>query len=307
MKVLIIGGNGFIGSHVVDTFCENGIYPVVLDRSPERYRRPLEGVKYFRAEFGNRGQIEEIISSGIDVVVHLVSSTVPKSSNDDPIFDVQMNLIESIALFELCVKHRVRKVVFASSGGTIYGIPRQLPIPEDHPNNPLCSYGIVKLAIEKYLEFYSHNYGLDYCILRVSNPYGIRQDPCSMQGVVGVFTAKAMRGEQISIWGDGSIVRDFVAATDVAKLCYLATVSDVRGVFNVGSGRGTSVLDLIRLISASLGAPVDARFEPSRTFDVPAIVLDCTKAMHTFNWEPKLLTEECIAEYAGWVRGVLGS
>jgi UDP-glucose 4-epimerase len=307
MRVLLIGGAGFIGSHVTDAFIENGIRPQVLDRNHERFRQPLDGVTYFRAEFGNRGQIEEVISRGIDVVIHLASNTLPKSSNDAPMLDVQMNLVESIALFEMCVKHKVKKVIFASSGGTVYGIPQTLPISEDHPNAPICSYGIVKLAIENYLNYFYHNYGLSYCALRISNPYGIRQNPFSMQGAVAVFTSQMLRNEPITIWGDGSILRDYVGVRDVARLCVLAAQSDAVGVFNVGSGFGVTLNQLIETIASSLDIEPNVKFEPSRPFDVPAVVLDCARAHKAFDWSPEVSLAEGVAEYASWAKAMFGA
>lgn len=306
MRVLLIGGAGFIGSHVADAFIGSGIWPQVFDRNLERFRQPLDGVTYFRAEFGNRGQIEEVISRGIDVVIHLASSTLPKSSNDAPMLDVQMNLLESIALFETCVKHKVKKVVFASSGGTVYGIPKALPISEDHPNSPICSYGIVKLAIENYLNFFYHNYGLSYCVLRISNPYGVRQNPFSMQGAVAIFTSRILRNEPVTIWGDGSTLRDYIGVKDVARLCVLAALSDITGVFNAGSGSGVTLNQLIEVISYSLDIEPNIKFEPARPFDVPAVVLDCSKAQEAFGWAPEISLVDGITEYAAWAKATFG-
>lgn len=302
MRVLLIGGAGFIGSHVTDAFIENGIWPQVLDRNQERFRQPLDGVTYFCAEFGNRNQVEKVISRGIDVVIHLASGTLPKSSNDAPILDVQMNLVESIALFEICVKHKVKRIVFASSGGTVYGVPESLPIGENHPTSPICSYGIVKLAIENYLNSFYHNYGLSYCVLRISNPYGIRQNPFSMQGAVAIFTSRILRNEPITIWGDGSILRDYVGVKDVARLCVLAAQSEAVGVFNVGSGSGVTLNQLIETIADSLNREPKVKFEPPRSFDVPAVVLDCSKARETFGWSSEISLSEGVAEYAAWAK-----
>jgi UDP-glucose 4-epimerase len=306
MRVLLIGGAGFIGSHVTDAFIEEGIWPQVLDRNQERFRQPLDGVTYICAEFGNRNQVEEVISSGIDVVVHLASSTLPKSSNDAPMLDVQMNLVESIALFEICAKHKVKRVVFASSGGTVYGIPESLPIDENHPTSPICSYGIVKLAIENYLNFFHHNYGLSYCVLRISNPYGVRQSPFSMQGAVAIFTSRILRDEPITIWGDGSILRDYVGVRDVARLCVLAAKSDAIGVFNVGSGFGVTLNQMIGVIASSLDCEPKVKFEPPRSFDVPAVVLDCSKAHMAFGWSPEVSLPEGVSEYALWAKAMFG-
>ena len=302
MRVLVIGGSGFVGSHVVDTLVNEGIDVVVFDRNMERYRLPLSRVHYVKGELGNRGELESVIANGVDQVIHLVSSTVPKTSNDDPIFDVQMNLVESLALFDLCVKHRVKKVIFTSSGGTVYGIPHVLPISEDHPTNPICSYGIVKLAIEKYLQFYKHSYNLDYVILRLSNPYGIRQDPSGIQGAVSVFMESLLLGKPIRLWGDGSIVRDFVNVRDVARLYYAAVTSDVNGIYNGGSGLGVSLLELLEIMSNQLNIIPKVIHEEARGFDVPTIILNCEKASKKLSWTSKIGLQEGLFEFAEWLK-----
>ena len=302
MRVLVIGGSGFIGSHVVDALLARGLDVIVLDRERERYRPLPPGVEYIAGELGNRGGLENIVSRGVDYVVHLASSTVPKTSNDDPIFDVHMNLVETIALLELCRDHKVRKIVFFSSGGTVYGVPAALPVTETHATDPLCSYGIVKLAVEKYLQCFHQLYGLQYAALRVSNAYGIRQNPASQQGVIPVFMHRVLHDEPVKIWGDGSVVRDFVAVKDVAALCATALLSDENGVFNAGSGVGVSINRVLEEIAAvTAKQPVIIR-EPSRSFDVPAIVLDSGKARTTFGWTPRIALTEGLRELAGWLR-----
>jgi UDP-glucose 4-epimerase len=300
LRVLLLGGSGFIGSHMVDVLLESGFEITVFDRSQERYRKCPAEVSYVRGDLGHRGELEEILASGVDAVVHLISSTTPKTSNDDPIFDVQMNLVESIALLDSCVKHKVGKVIFISSGGTVYGVPEHLPIREEHPTNPICSYGVVKLTIEKYLTLYRQLYGLKSAILRVSNPYGTRQDPWSMQGAISVFMGKMLRDEPIHIWGDGSVVRDFIHVRDIAKLCELAIVGEAEGIYNAGSGKGTSLDELIRMIGKELDVAPQVVKQGGRPFDVPSVILDCEKAKRTFGWEPAIPFPEGLSELAEW-------
>lgn len=302
MRVLVVGGNGFVGSHVVDALVAGGLDVTVYDRNSERYRSPLSAVDYVKGDLGNKGELEHVISKEIDQVIHLASSTIPKTSNDDPVFDVQTNLIETLALLDLCVKHRVKRVIFTSSGGTVYGIPETLPIPEEHATHPICSYGIVKLAIEKYLTLYKHLYDLDYIVLRLSNPFGSRQDPKGSQGAVSVFLGDMLNGRPLRIWGDGSIVRDFVDVRDIARLYYLSTISDVEaGTFNVGSGVGTSLKDLIGLMADEFSLTPQIHREPSRGFDVPVIVLDSEKAQRIFGWKPQISLREGLQEVAYWL------
>jgi UDP-glucose 4-epimerase len=308
MRVLLIGGSGFVGSHLVDELLERGASVIVYDRVQERFRPPRPEVTFVQGEFGKRDALEAVIAKGVDGVVHLASSTVPKTSNDDPIFDVQANLVNSLALFDACVKHKVQKVVFASSGGTVYGIPRYLPVTEEHPTHPICSYGVVKLAIENYLYVYHQLFGLQYVVLRMSNPYGPRQDPNSIQGAIPVFAARMLQEKYLTIWGDGEIVRDFVHVKDVVKLFYCALTQGASGVFNAGSGVGVSVNKLLALMASRLHVEPKIVREPPRKFDVPAIVLNNEKAKKAFSWEPRIPLEHGVWEVGNWLcTDVLGS
>lgn len=301
MRILVLGGCGFIGSHVVDELIATGHAVVVLDRYPERFRPPHVDVKFCQADLGNRGDLEDVLAGGIDVVIHLVSSTEPQSSNDDPIFDVQTNVVESIALFEMCVKHHVRKIVFISSGGTVYGVPQVSPASESHPTLPLCSYGITKLAIENYLHMFYYLYGLEYAVLRVSNPYGARQDPSRKQGVVAVFMHNILRGVSINVWGDGSIVRDFVHISDVARACKAAAESQYVGICNVGSGAGLSIKQLIVALQEVSGKMAHVNWLESRNFDVPGIVLDCSRIERELFWRPQMSLGNGLMETQNWM------
>ena len=187
--------------------------------------------------------------NGIDTVFHLINTTLPKTSNDDPAFDVQSNVIETLFLLEQCVARKVKKIVFISSGGTVYGKPEKLPIAEDSPTNPECSYGIIKLTIEKYLALYHLLHGLDYVIVRPSNPFGERQNPNGIQGGIFEFQGKLAKGEPIEIWGDGEVVRDYVFIDDLVEgISKAATVGTSSRIFNLGSGKGYSLNDILKRI-----------------------------------------------------------
>lgn len=307
MRILVLGGCGFVGSHVVDELSALGHMVVVFDRYSERFRPPLPNVEFCQADFGNRGELGRVLASGIDIVVHLVSSTIPQSSNDDPIFDVQSNLIESIALFEMCVKYSVRKIIFVSSGGTVYGIPEVIPVTERHLTNPLCSYGITKLAIEHYLFLFNKLYGLQYNVLRVSNPYGVRQDPRRMQGVIAVFMYKMLKDEEIAVWGDGSVVRDYVHVVDVAHACSLSILSDHSGVFNVGSEIGVSLKYLLVILEDVLGKKAKVVWLPGRGLDVPEIVLDCSSIRDVMSWQPRIDLSVGLVKMKEWMSSLIES
>lgn len=305
MRVLVLGGSGFLGSYVVDELMAAGHKVVSLDRYLERFRPEYENVEFYQADFGNRGALNDVLSTGIDVVVHLVSSTIPQTSNEDPIFDVQSNLVETIALLEMCVKHSVRKVIFTSSGGTVYGIPSTELISENHPTLPHCSYGISKLAIENYLHLFYVLHGLKYHALRISNPYGARQDPRNRQGVVGVVMHKIIKEKTIKVWGDGNVVRDFIHASDCAKACIAAVHSEEIGVLNIGSGKGVSIREMISAAEDVVGKKAVIDWLPGRAFDVPRVVLDCTKAKLQLGWESSVELQSGLHDTRFWMNQLI--
>jgi UDP-glucose 4-epimerase len=308
MRILVIGGCGFIGSHVVDLLLAAGHKVTVLDRYPERFRIGCPGATYVFFDYGDKEQLETLLAeSTMDAVVHLVSTTIPQSSNEDPLFDIQSNLVQSLVLFDLCIKHKIKKIIFLSSGGTVYGTPLSSPMDEQHPTLPQCSYGITKLAIENYLYLYHLLHGLDYTVLRVSNPYGTRQDPHRKQGAPAVFMHKMLVDEVITIWGDGSIVRDYVYVSDVAKACLAAIASSYVGVCNIGSGLGLSLKELLYQLQEVTGRSPTIDWHSSRNFDVPTMVLDCSKADRELGWRPRVEMRAGLAEMRDWMsRDLLG-
>jgi len=238
-----------------------------------------------------------------EVVFHLVSTTLPGPSNLDPVSDVQSNLVGSIRLLQRAVATGVRRVVFVSSGGTVYGVPTSVPISEDHPTTPICSYGIVKLAVEKYLHLFRHLHGLESVVLRLANPYGERQHPQASQGVIAVFLAKALRGEPLDIWGDGSVVRDYVYISDVVRALLAAMVYEgVHRVFNIGSGHGSSVNEVVAAIETAIGVPAERRYLDARPFDVQTNVLSIERAQRELSWTPQVELLEGISSTAAWLR-----
>ncbi|MRS01693.1 NAD-dependent epimerase/dehydratase family protein [bacterium] len=288
MNVLVIGGNGFIGSHLVDRLLLEGHTIHVFDRQQERYRQPLEKVVYHMHDFGNRAMVTDALKN-IDIVFHLLSTTVPKTSNDDPAFDVMSNMVETISLLEQCVKKGVKKVVFVSSGGAVYGTPVTVPVSEDAPSNPESSYGIVKLAIEKYLALFNRLYGLDYVIVRPSNPYGERQNYEGDQGVIAVFMGKIARNQTIDIWGDGNAVKDYIYITDLIDGIYKATFCQTNyRIFNLGSGTGHSLNYIIKILKEKIDHNVLIKYSPKLKFDVSKIYLDTTLAQRELGWMPNV-------------------
>jgi UDP-glucose 4-epimerase len=308
MKIAIFGGGGFIGSAIADRLLSDRHELRVFERPrvvPYRTFAADEKVEWLTGDLMSLHDVSTAIS-GMDVVLHLVSTTLPKSSNDDPIYDVQSNLVATLQLLNAMVAQKVKKIVFISSGGTVYGNPSYLPIDEKHPTEPLVSYGITKLAIEKYLLMYQGLHGIKANIMRVSNPFGNRQRVETAQGAVAVFLSKAIQGQPIEIWGDGSVSRDYLYVSDVAEaFCKAVTYDGSKSVFNISSGQGTSLNDVIGLIERVLGAPIARNYRPGRAFDVPVSILNNTLARDELGWSPKISLEEGIVQTAAYMRGLI--
>jgi UDP-glucose 4-epimerase len=302
VKALILGGCGFIGTYLVNALRKGGTSMVVFDVNADPEQSTPSCV-YIQGKFSDGALLEKVIDQyGITHIAHLVSTTLPKSSNEDKPYDLSSNVIQTIHLLDICVKHQVQKVLFMSSGGTIYGAPRCVPVAENHPNDPICSYGISKLAIEKYLFLYRHLHGLNYIALRAANPYGAGQNPLSGQGVIANFVHKMHTQQPLEVWGDGTTVRDYFHVRDLANLTRLALFSEVTGVFNAGSGVGVSINELIAALRSIVNQHAEVIYKEQRGLDVPAIVLDCTAAESTFGWRADTSLRTGLEDYVKWYR-----
>jgi UDP-glucose 4-epimerase len=300
MRALVLGGSGFIGSHLVDALRADGHRVRIFDRQPDRFRDELKGVDYRYGSLGDVADVAEALA-GIDVVFHLVSTSVPSTSNLDPVADVQGNLVPAIQLLDQMRRLDVRRIVFLSSGGTVYGNPTTSPVTEAHSMNPICSYGVVKVAIENYLFMYRDLYGIEPIVVRPSNPVGPRQGHLGVQGVVPTFLRRLLDGDPITVWGDGTVVRDYIDISDLALLCARAGGSDAVGVFNAGSGVGTSIRDVLSIIESVTGRQAEVEYQPARQFDVQSIVLDNGLARRTFGWSPTVPLDESIRRLWSWL------
>lgn len=292
MKALVLGGCGFIGSHVVDALLAAGHQVSIVDRSPLRRDCDWHDVECF---LGDLNQLDVLARAlvGVDVVYHLVSTTFPSSSNLDPVADIEGNLIATVRLLDLMRQAGCRRIVYFSSGGTVYGEPTVVPVDESQPLKPICSYGIVKVAIENYLFMYDRLYGLQPVVLRASNPYGPRQGKTGLQGLIGTVLNRLHLGQSMTIWGDGETVRDYIFVKDLARLALVAGEDAIHtGVFNAGSGRGYSVNELLALASQVTGIESCVDRQPPRAFDVHRIVLAVEAARTTFDWQPTTSIED---------------
>ncbi len=301
MRVLAIGGNGFIGSHVVDRLMAHGHSVRVFDRQPERFRAPLAGVDYRYGDFADRMALVEALT-GVDAVFHLLSTTLPGTADLDPKTDIHDNLLGAITLLESMHGLGLRRILFLSSGGTVYGIPEAVPIPETHALRPISSYGIVKASIEHYLEMYRRARGFSPIIIRASNPFGPRQAHTGVQGVISTFLRRVLAGERIEVWGDGGVVRDYFDVGDLAELCVRAGTSRNEGAYNAGSGQGLSVNDVVAAVRRVTGADIETIYKPGRPVDVPCSVLDCTRARNDFGWESQTPFDSSLRDTWTWLR-----
>jgi UDP-glucose 4-epimerase len=309
MKIVIFGGGGFIGSTIADRLLLDGHALKIFERPrviPYREFAESEQVEWIAGDFSSAHDVSNAIDNS-DVVLHLISTTLPKNSNDDPIYDVQSNVVATLQMLNAMVDHNVRRIVFISSGGTVYGNPKYLPVDEMHLTDPMVSYGITKLTIEKYLQLYSHLYEIRPVILRVANPYGERQRIETAQGVVGVFLHRALKGLPIDIWGDGSVTRDYIHVSDVAEAFVRAVdYSGSKNVFNISSGSGTSLNELIVMLEKVLNKSIETRYLAARPFDVPVNVLSNELAKNELKWTPSTSMAEGIARTAEWMKSELG-
>lgn len=306
MRCLVLGAGGFIGRHLVEDLLNQGNEVLVYDR-PEVLLSLVEEfpqVDSISGDFSSEDQWNDILH-GIKVCYHLISTSVPKSSNDDPVSDVSGNLIGTLKLLE-AVRRTNLRLVFASSGGTIYGVPTTELVSENHPTDPLCSYGIVKLSIEKYLLLYRELYGIRSVVLRIANPYGPGQRPDSIQGVIAVFSGRILCGHAVDIWGDGSIVRDYIFVKDVVSAIRAASVyGGKRNIFNIGSGCGFSILEILRTIEKVSGKSAEIIYHPPRGFDVQKNVLDISNATIELGWQPVVNLYSGISQTLTWVKAYL--
>lgn len=306
MRCLVLGGCGFLGSHLVEALIDAGHFVRCFDRvgACNPSFRVSEGgsleLTYgdFLSEYDLTRALEEI-----DVCYHLVSTTIASTSNQNPRFDLETNVIGTLGLLDIGVRSGLKKLIFASSGGTVYGVPKFCPITEEHPTDPISSYGIAKLTIEKYLKLYTELHGLDSVILRLANPYGERQRTRAKQGAIAVFLGHALQEEDIHIWGDGSIVRDYLHVSDVADAMVKALSEPAGGgrILNIGSGTGYNINEILDAIERVIGKPTRRIYLPGRPFDVPVNVLDISAAKNVLGWTPKISLIDGVRRFAKWV------
>jgi UDP-glucose 4-epimerase len=300
MKILVIGGAGFIGYHLVHDLLESGHTVAVFGRSSQPARPMPSGVSYFSGDLSNATLLNDCLS-GVEAVAHLASGTVPATGDKNPMADVNINLNGTLNLLEAMKTCGVKRLLFLSSGGTVYGVPQEVPISVNHPLTPICSYGIVKVAIESYLNLYERNAGLQPIIIRASNPYGPHQGNLGVQGIIGTYLNLASEHRPIEIWGDGSTVRDFIYVKDLTRLCVKSLESSKVGIYNGGSGIGTSVLDIAKMVQEITENTAPIIYKPQRKLDVPISVLEIETTKADFEWNTRVGINEGILRTWDWL------
>lgn len=279
MNIILLGAAGFIGTNLVAALAKDPDNSItVVDREKSFFKAledmHLPDVRIVQSDLVMDTDFGELVR-GQDVVYHLISTTVPTTSNQHIAEELKSNVVLSSNLFDACVKEGVKKVVFLSSGGTVYGREVACPLDEKTPTNPISSYGVQKVTIEKLLYLYNYLYGLDYRIIRLANPYGPYQRPNGILGAVTTFTYKAMCGEEINVYGDGSVVRDFIYIDDAVRgILNIVNGSDRHRTFNLGCGYGTSIRDVLDTIEEAIGISVNVKYSEARKVDVPVNYLD---------------------------------
>jgi len=288
-KILVTGGAGFIGSHLVDRLIKLGHKVVVIDNLSTGKKENLNKESiFYEADIQGPELGEVFAKEKPEIIFHLAGQINIRRSVKDPIKDAKINILGTLNLLENSRKQNVEKFIFSSTGGAIYGDTNIIPTPENHLLQPVSPYGVGKLAVEKYLYFYRRVYGLSFVSLRYANIYGPRQNPEGEAGVVAIFCNKISKGEQPIINGDGKQTRDFVYVEDAVEANILSLRKGVEGSFNIGSGKETSINTIFEEIKRALNSDFEKTYGPAKTAEQRRSCLDFSKAKAELNWEPKI-------------------
>jgi len=295
MKFIVTGGAGFIASHVVDRLIEDGNQVAIVDDlSSGRESNINPKAKFYKMDICSSDLESVFESEKPDYVNHHAAQISVVRSVREPELDIRLNITGSLNVIEQSRKHDIKKLIYASTGGAIYGDPDYLPADEEHPVKPLAPYGIDKHTVEHYLYMYNILYGLNYTILRYANVYGPRQDPHGEAGVVAIFSQRMLNGEQPKIFGDGTATRDYVYVGDVAKANMIAIKKGDKGIYNIATNRETSVNELFGLLKAGTGFSHEAIHTEKRAGEVQRIYLSNNKAKAELGWSPEISLEDGI-------------
>jgi len=303
VRVLVTGGAGFIGSHVADAYVAAGHEVLVVDDLSSGHREQVPGRARIEKLDVRSSQAAELVADFRPDVINLHAAQMNvRVSVDRPAFDAEVNVLGLVNLVEAGRRAGTRHIVFASSGGTVYGNPEQFPCPEEHSTHPVCPYGVSKLAGEHYLHYYATTHGMRYVALRYANVYGPRQDPHGEAGVIAIFSQRVLAGEEATIFGDGLQTRDYVFVGDVVRANVAALEGDFCGPVNIGTGRETSVVELFERINALAGGKSSARPADAKEGEVRRSALAIERARRVLGWQPSVALDEGLAATVDFFR-----
>jgi len=304
MRILVTGGAGFIGSHVTDRFVERGHEVAVFDDLSSGFREFVNPkARLVVGDLADPAAVDACVREfRPEIVDHHAAQIDVRKSVSDPRHDATVNILGAIGLLESCARHGVRKVIYASTGGALYGEGRQLPAPEEHPVNPEAPYGASKHTVEHYLYIWKLLHGLDYTVLRYPNVYGPRQNPHGEAGVNAIFIGLMLEGKRPRIFGTGEQVRDYLYVSDVVAANEIALARGSGETVNLGTGVGTSVLDIVRELNRILGTRIEPIFEAPRPGEIQRIYLDAARARRVLGWEPQVSFADGLARTVEWSR-----
>lgn len=290
MRILVTGGAGFIGSHLLDALVARGDVVTVIDNlSSGRRKQVPSQIKFVQTSVTNVAAVNRVMQQGkFQAVVHLAAQKNARYSLEAPLFDAEQNIIGSLVVMEAMRKYRVKRMVFASTGGVMYGRAKQIPTPETALPQPEPPYAIAKRSIEYYLQFYRQVYGISTIALRLGNVYGPRQDPAGEAGVVAIFSSLLLAHKPATIYGKGTQTRDYVAVSDVVDAFLAAIDKPITGIYNIGTGKQTSVLALYHLLANISGFTASPRHGAAVPADLPASALNAKLAGRRLNWKPRV-------------------
>ena len=303
MKILVTGGAGFIASHVTDAFVAAGHEVAIIDDLSSGKRENLNAkATFYQLDVQDPGVAQVFARERPEVLCHHAAQMDVRRSVADPIFDARVNLLGLLNLLEHGRQHGLKRVLFSSTGGAIYGEQDVFPAAETHRTEPLSPYGVAKLASERYLFFYSATYGISYAALRYANVYGPRQNPHGEAGVVAIFAEKLLRGEQPTINGDGKQTRDYVYVGDLVRANLAALTAKFTGAINLGTGIETDVNTLFRHLCQLCGVPVSERHGPAKPGEQQRSVIDHRLASRVLGWSPQVSLEDGLRETVAFFR-----
>lgn len=308
MKILVTGGAGFIGSHIVDRFITDGHSVVVLDDLSYGSKENIhQSAEFVEADIRSKEAHDLILEGKFDLILHAAAQKSVGYSVEEPIFDADVNILGTINLLEAAVKGSVPHFIFVSTGGAIYGDAKAIPTDEYAFAQPLSPYAASKYSTEVYLDYYAHQYGLHTVSMRLANVYGPRQDPKGEAGVIAIFITQLLKGEKIFINGDGMQTRDYVHVLDVALAAkeIVDTITTVRGgIYNVGTGKQSSVLDLVQFVSAAVGNTdqPDVEHRSAVPGEVRHSALNTSKLSEAIGWQPHIQLQDGIAATVEWFK-----